>query len=205
MAMPDREVSLDTPQRRRRRSVAAERRDAAILAAARTRFADGGFDAASVADIARDAGVAVGTVYLRYRDKGELLAAVLEEAAGDFVASMERPDIHARPWAERLEPMFAALLDEAACHPDLPALIRLSMHLPHDPGHLKVRAAIERFIEGGQAAGAFRPVPVAPAAAIAHGMVQAAMREATSRQAAPKDLARLLADAAGRWMVVDRT
>ncbi|MCU0948393.1 MAG: TetR/AcrR family transcriptional regulator [Porphyrobacter sp.] len=157
-----------------------------------------------MADIARDAGVAVGTVYLRYRDKGELLAAVLEEAAGDFVAAMERPDIHVRPWAERLEPLFAALLTEAARHPDLPALMRLAMQLPQDPGHLKVRAAIERFMAGGQAAGAFRQIEVRPAAAIAHGMVQAAMREAMSGEIAPEDLASLLADAAGRWMMADR-
>ena len=202
--MPDPAVSKDLPPRRRRRSDSAARRDAAILSAARARFAGEGFDAASIADIARDAGVAVGTVYLRYSDKGALLAAVLEEAAGDFVAAMERPDIHARPWAERLEPMFAALLAEAARHPDLPALMRLSMQLPHDPGHLKVRAAIEHFMSGGQAAGAFRQVPVGPAAAIAHGMVQAAMREAMAGQTPPEVLAGLLADAARRWMVVDR-
>lgn len=203
MAMADPAISQGQPQRRRRRSEAAARRDAAILSAARARFAEEGFEAASVADIARDAGVAVGTVYLRYSDKGALLAAVLEEAAGDFVAAMERPDIHVRPWAERLEPMFAALLAEAARHPDLPALMRLSMQLPHDPGYLKVRTAIEHFMVGGQAAGAFRPVPVAPAAAIAHGMVQAAMREVMAGETAAEELARLVADAAGRWMLVD--
>jgi hypothetical protein len=78
------------------------------------------------------------------------------------------------------------------------------MQLPHDPGHLKVRAAIEHFMSEGQAAGAFRQVPVGPAAAIAHGMVQAAMREAMAGQTPPQVLAGLLADAARRWMVVDR-
>lgn len=205
MSISDLPQGSPRPTRKRRRSASAANRDSAILKAARSRFAADGFEGASIADIALDAGVAVGTVYLRYRDKTELLRAVLDAAAIDFVAAMERPEIHSLPWAERLEPMFTALLDEAVQHPDLPALMRLSIHLRDDPGHARVRAAIENFIEGGQAAGVFRPTPVAPAAAIAFGMVQSAMSEAMAGRGAPENLAKILSDAATRWMVIDES
>ena len=58
------------PSRERRKSA---RRDA-ILAAARKVFASKGFDGATMADIAREAGVAAGTVYLYYDSKLDLFA-----------------------------------------------------------------------------------------------------------------------------------
>ncbi len=156
-------------------------------------------------EIAARAGVGVGTVYLRYKDKAALLAGVLEAAAGDFVAAMEEPSIHARPWAERFEPLFAALLHEAERQPDLPALMRLALHLPDDPGHTRVRDAIEGFMRAGQAEGSFRPMPVGPAAALAYGMVQSAMMEMMTGGATASELAAVLGDAARRWMlVIDR-
>ena len=51
-----------------------------ILAAAATWFTTDGFEATRIADVAHLAGVAVGTVYLRYPGKGELLAGVLAQA-----------------------------------------------------------------------------------------------------------------------------
>lgn len=186
---------------KRRRAHSAERRDGAILTSARTMFAAKGFENASVSDIASEAGVAVGTIYLRYANKTALLGAVLEAAASGFVAAMEAPGIHARPWSERFEPMFAALLTEAARQPDLPALMRLSLHLPDDPGHARVRGAIEKFMRAGQAAGSFRPVPIGPAAALAYGMVQSAMIEMLTGGATAEELTAVLADASRRWMI----
>jgi AcrR family transcriptional regulator len=61
-------------------SVAREQRKTArreaILAAAQSVFARKGFDGATIADIARAAGVASGTVYLYYESKIELFAAL---------------------------------------------------------------------------------------------------------------------------------
>jgi TetR/AcrR family fatty acid metabolism transcriptional regulator len=51
---------------------------AAILRAAITVFADRGFFNAQVADVARAAGVAAGTVYLYFRSKDELLVSIFE-------------------------------------------------------------------------------------------------------------------------------
>ena len=54
------------------------RRDA-ILAAARKVFARKGYEGATMADIAREAGVAAGTVYLYYASKTDLFAALNAE------------------------------------------------------------------------------------------------------------------------------
>jgi AcrR family transcriptional regulator len=52
-------------------------RNAEIMQAARKVFAENGFDQASVAAIAREAGLAKGTLYLYYRSKNEIYWAAL--------------------------------------------------------------------------------------------------------------------------------
>lgn len=53
---------------------------AAILSAATSVFARRGFFNAQVADVAREAGVAAGTVYLYFRNKDDLLTSIFEES-----------------------------------------------------------------------------------------------------------------------------
>ena len=60
-----------------------EAREEAILAAATAVFGESGVDGARMAEIARRADVAEGTVYLYYKNKHELL----EAARGSFLAS----------------------------------------------------------------------------------------------------------------------
>jgi len=62
---------------RTRKEVLTEFRTAEILQAAHRIFAERGFEQATIADIAAAAGVAKGTVYLYYRSKREVYAAVL--------------------------------------------------------------------------------------------------------------------------------
>jgi TetR/AcrR family fatty acid metabolism transcriptional regulator len=64
--------------RRRPDAAAAPKRDA-ILRAAIDVFADRGYFNAQVADVARAAGVAAGTVYLYFRSKDDLLVSIFEK------------------------------------------------------------------------------------------------------------------------------
>jgi len=67
------------PKRRydsKRRLEQAQETRRAILAAAKTRFEDHGYAAATVAEIAADAGVATKTVYLAFDSKGGVLRAL---------------------------------------------------------------------------------------------------------------------------------
>src|ERR687887_2480390 len=58
----------------------------AILRAAIDVFADRGFFNAQVADVARAAGVAAGTVYLYFRSKDDLLVSIFERTMRDGLA-----------------------------------------------------------------------------------------------------------------------
>src|SRR3990170_8026576 len=63
-----------TPRRKKADQKLARRE--AILAAARKVFARKGFEGSTIVDIAREAGVASGTVYLYYASKLDLFAAL---------------------------------------------------------------------------------------------------------------------------------
>jgi AcrR family transcriptional regulator len=67
-------VAKADPSTRRER---VEERERAILAAARAVFVRHGFERARMAEIARRAGVAEGTIYIYYKTKNDLLQAVV--------------------------------------------------------------------------------------------------------------------------------
>ena len=57
-----------------------------ILRAATKVFAQSGFHQSQVADVAKSAGVAAGTVYLYFKSKDDLLVSIFESAMGEVVA-----------------------------------------------------------------------------------------------------------------------
>lgn len=75
----------------------AERNRQRILAAARAVFTERGLDA-SLDEIARRAGVGVGTVYRRFADKEELVDALFAERVADMAAIAERALAEQDPW-----------------------------------------------------------------------------------------------------------
>jgi AcrR family transcriptional regulator len=81
---------------RTRRTEQAERTRRRILDAATALFTDPGYAAATIEAIATRADVAVETVYSRFRNKANLLVAILEPAivgTDDAVALIDLPDI----------------------------------------------------------------------------------------------------------------
>lgn len=65
----------------RRAGVTAEETRQELLAAASTIFARKGYDGASVSDIAREANLSTGTIYLHFENKAELFVATVRELA----------------------------------------------------------------------------------------------------------------------------
>src|SRR5215203_3882283 len=63
----------------------ADKRDAILRAAVKV-FARSGFFQSQVADVARVAGVAAGTVYLYFRSKDDLLVSIFERTMKDAIA-----------------------------------------------------------------------------------------------------------------------
>src|SRR5262252_11155256 len=80
----------------------------AILRAAIDVFADRGFFNAQVADVARAAGVAAGTVYLYFRGKDDLLVSIFERTMKDALARVRSSVAETTDPAERLR-RFARL------------------------------------------------------------------------------------------------
>src|SRR5882762_7823793 len=80
----------------------------AILRAAIDVFAERGFFNAQVADVARAAGVAAGTVYLYFRGKDDLLVSIFERTMRDGLARVRESVADTRDPAERLR-RFARL------------------------------------------------------------------------------------------------
>jgi TetR/AcrR family fatty acid metabolism transcriptional regulator len=60
------------------------------MAAARKRFERFGYRATSIALIARDAGIAVGTIYLYFKNKEQILVALFDESNARWMAEAER-------------------------------------------------------------------------------------------------------------------
>jgi AcrR family transcriptional regulator len=97
------------------RSVQADRRREQLLAAGLRLFAQRGFRATTVADIAEATATAHGLVYHYFSSKSELLSAILERYA--FVTTLGEllTDSHSRPAAEVLTEVavgFSRALDE---------------------------------------------------------------------------------------------
>jgi TetR/AcrR family transcriptional regulator, cholesterol catabolism regulator len=89
-----------------------------ILSAAATWFADHGYAATSIRDIAREVGVTVGAIYVHFASKDRLLAAVYEEGVRRIGEAVDAAILSVKePWP-RLEASAAAhlkaLLDNAA-------------------------------------------------------------------------------------------
>jgi AcrR family transcriptional regulator len=112
-----------TSEERRKRQKSARRE--AILAAARKVFARKGFDGTTIADVAREAGVAAGTVYLYYASKLDIFAAlnarlftVINDALQEAPAP---PDLHGGTRA-RIHGVFEACSE----HRDLLRLVFLN-------------------------------------------------------------------------------
>lgn len=125
----------------------AERRHGAMLDLATRLFLDRGFDAVTVEEIAKQAGVAKRFIYARYRDKSDLFVAAIEHS---FMWRLEA--LHAiepsRQPVEAALTQFAQRLIDLALQPDALALHRLFITVaPRFP------ELVQRFVERNRTRG----------------------------------------------------
>ena len=80
---------------------AADKRDLILRAATRV-FAQNGFFQSQVADVARVAGVAAGTVYLYFKGKDDLLVSIFEKSMSEVIAEGRAAVADVADPAERL-------------------------------------------------------------------------------------------------------
>ncbi|WP_323762053.1 TetR/AcrR family transcriptional regulator [Maricaulis sp.] len=156
-----------TRQTKRRRRPDA--RPEEILAAALTVFSAKGFSAARVEDIAREAGLSKGAVYLYFPSKEAMLNGLVEQSAGQLAQAAEQLVAQGAP--QDPEAAFRALLDmlftamgdpgvnaaprlvfaEAARFPEIAAFYRTHV--------IEIaRRSLRALLAAGVATGAFRDV-----------------------------------------------
>jgi len=140
-----------------------------IRAAALRHFAEHGYDAASMRQIAADAGITIATLYFHCSTKEQLLFDVLEAQMHDLAAGFDATLAEApASWAARLAAAIRFHIqyvtrDEAGANISTSELRGLGGELRER--HLATRDAYERkfrqLLSGGIAAGEFAPVDVA--------------------------------------------
>ncbi len=153
-----------------------EAKDKTILSAARRLFAKNGIDHTSMSDVAAAAKVAVGSIYVRYPTKADLVTAVAEDFSKLFTDAMDRAADKTRSQsAPHHLPQFVAqeLLKTLS---ENEAAFRMLMALGQDDanrGH--VIGEIARHFKSAQKHGVFRRMNTPIAAAAAYGLVEGVM------------------------------
>ena len=153
---------MTIPKRQRR----AQDRPREICAAALDVFAEKGFAAARLDEIAQRAGVSKGTLYLYFKDKADLFRAVIRDTVApniDLVRTMiEGADLPFPDVIRMFLPRFAALTSQARVGAVAKMVIGESRNFPelakvwHDEVVSKALGLIGGLIERGQARGEVR-------------------------------------------------
>lgn len=91
-----------------RRQAAKIRTRGKVLDAARTLFAERGYDAATIRDIAKGAGMSTGAVFANFQDKAELFETVLADEMADLLTALQGGTPRDGRVAERLTAALAA-------------------------------------------------------------------------------------------------
>jgi AcrR family transcriptional regulator len=141
---------------------AAEDKRQLLLGAAVRVFAEKGYHAARVGDIAEEAGVAYGLLYHYFRSKDEVLETIFRTTWSNMLATVESIAATGDPAREQLRKVTEVILRTWRRDPDLVrVLVREVTRSPQLQRQVDEIAtalgSLQRIVEQGQAAGEFRP------------------------------------------------
>jgi TetR/AcrR family fatty acid metabolism transcriptional regulator len=145
------------------RSPVGDKREA-ILRAAITVFAHNGYFNSKVADIAREAGVADGTVYLYFKSKEEILHSVFDRSVEEALAEAKKKIASFSDPREKLRQIAYLHLERLGADRDLAVVFQVElrgstkfMEEFSAAGFAEYLSLIRSTFEEGQQAGLFRP------------------------------------------------
>jgi len=150
-----RESSLSAPEvveaeaqpRLNRRQAAKVRTRQKVLDAARTLFAERGYDAATIRDIAKGAGMSTGAVFANFQDKAELFEAVFSEEMEGLLADIRTAAAAEGRVLDRLSNGLTAGYHRSLDHlPLMQAMVARSWFQPED-ADLRSRAFVRPLVE----------------------------------------------------------
>ncbi len=130
------------------RQTKGERTAVRILDAAETVFAERGFDAASLREIAKRAGLQQPGLYNHFASKRDLYAAVLDRALSPMAQAMTKTTSGARA-NEGLETLPGVMMDHLLDHPRMAALFQQAMQGSDSPGQELMRDWLDRLFSQG--------------------------------------------------------
>jgi TetR/AcrR family fatty acid metabolism transcriptional regulator len=123
----------------------------AILRAARTLFAKQSYEETTIADIAREAGIAVGTVYLYFRNKREIYTAVALNMEALIADAFRNPELLNLPFEQVLRVLVDEIFRISREHKSLMALLQIDMQSSeevkqHEHSDQQINAALEAIL-----------------------------------------------------------
>jgi TetR/AcrR family transcriptional regulator, fatty acid metabolism regulator protein len=134
-----------------------------ILDAATRVFAQRGFFQSKVSEIAREAGVADGTIYLYFKNKDDLLISIFEVKMQEVISRFREAIVDVDDARSRLKCLIQMHLAEFQAHPDLAAVFQVELRQSsrfmreYKKGELKQYLdLIGEIVEQGQQEGLFR-------------------------------------------------
>ena len=169
--------------RSQRFGLEAERRSQ-LLAAARSVFAERGYEGATVADIAGEAGVAVGSVYTYFGSKSEIFFALNQDFQRMFGKAIRQSHDPQQPFTIQLTSMVHAVFQCASQNPDLVRLLSFGGEsVPREVqaaflnNHPTIQWRTDMF-DRAIAAGEMLPMNSAIAARLTYGLIKHAIQDA---------------------------
>ena len=145
------------------RAFVADKREAILRAAIKV-FAGKGYFNSKVADIAKEAGIADGTVYLYFKSKDEILHSIFDRAMEEFIAEGKREIADIKEADKRLERIAQLHLEKLGADRDLAIVFQVElrgstkfMEEFSGGGFAEYLDIIRQTIDEGQKAGVFRP------------------------------------------------
>jgi len=133
LAVAQPSIEGEAKPRVNRRQVAKARTRLKVLEAARNLFAERGYDAATIRDIAKGAGMSTGAVFANFQDKAELFEAVFAEEMAAlseaFATGVAIDDVAAARLAGGLTAGYHRVLDHL---PLMQAMVARSWFQPED-------------------------------------------------------------------------
>ncbi len=110
----------------KRENAVSDKRTAILRSATRI-FAQSGYFNAKVADIARDAGIADGTVYLYFKSKEEILHSIFDEGMEDFFAEGQKELAQLENPLDKLRKIARLHLEKLSADRDLAIVFQVEL------------------------------------------------------------------------------
>lgn len=154
----------------------------AIIEAACTLFAGQGYEETTIAEIARAAGVGVGTVYLYFQNKRQILLEVSISVSSALATVMQAPELLTIPIRQVPRLLIEESFRKCRENANVMSLFQVSVPSPEEVSHLmnadrKIADALDRYFQQAISLGLMQPFDTRKYADMLTVLVGAVMKQ----------------------------